>query len=99
MMMPKPSLFAEEERGNRRAKMGGPLMGLSEHVDFIALAAGTDTASPRPSRAKGGRTPYLTALMIKILVLVNRRYAGQCFLMMPASLSKAGAICSLGTQA
>jgi transposase, IS5 family len=69
MMMPKPSWFAEEERGNRRAKMGDPLMGLSEHVDFVALAAGIDTASPRPSRAKGGRPPYSTVLMIKILVL------------------------------
>lgn len=68
-MMPKPSLFAEEERGNRRAKIGGPLIGLSEHVDFIALAAGIDTALPRPSRAKGGRPPYSTVLMIKILVL------------------------------
>ncbi len=69
MMMPKPSLFAEEERGNRRVKMGDPLLGLSEHVDFVALAASVDTASPRPSRAKGGRPPYPTVLMIKILVL------------------------------
>lgn len=59
-MMLKPSLFAEEERGNRRVKIGDPLIGLSEHVDFVALAASIDTASPRPSRAKGGRPPYST---------------------------------------
>ena len=69
MMMPKSSLFAEEERGNRREKLGDPLMGLSKHVDFVALAAAIDIAAPRPSRAKGGRPPYPTTLMIKILVL------------------------------
>lgn len=79
--------------------MGGPLLGRSESVDFVALAAGIDAASPRPSRAKDGRPLYPTALMIQIPALLKRRYAGQCFLMMAASLSKAGAICSLGTQA
>ena len=33
MMMPKPSLFAEEDRANRRSKLGDPLVGLSKHVD------------------------------------------------------------------
>lgn len=69
MMMPKPSLFAEEERGNRREKLGDPLIGLRKHVDFVALAAVIDLAAPRPSRAKGGRPPCSTTLMIKILVL------------------------------
>ncbi|NMM28358.1 MAG: IS5 family transposase [Glaciimonas sp.] len=69
MMIPKSSLFAEEERGNRREKLGDPLFGLTQHVDFTALAADIDTALPRPSRAKGGRPPYPTALMTKILVL------------------------------
>ncbi len=69
MMMPKPSLFAEEERGDRRSKLGDPLVGLSKHVDFAALADEIDTALPRPSRAKGGRPPYPTVLMTKILIL------------------------------
>jgi IS5 family transposase len=34
-----------------------------------ALAARIDAAAPRPSRAKGSRSPYPTLLMIKILVL------------------------------
>jgi IS5 family transposase len=42
---------------------------LAKHVDFEALAASVDEAAPRPSRAKGGRPPYPTLLMIKILVL------------------------------
>jgi hypothetical protein len=44
-------------------------LGLAEHVDFEALAACIDTAAPRPSRVKGGRSPYSTVLMINILVL------------------------------
>jgi hypothetical protein len=44
------------------------LVGLSKLVDE-ALAASIDTAAPRPSRAKGSRPPYLTVLMVKILVL------------------------------
>jgi IS5 family transposase len=44
-------------------------MGLAEHVDFEALATCIDAAAPRPLRAKGGRPPYPTVLMINILVL------------------------------
>ena len=36
---------------------------------FDALAASLDAAAPRPPRAKGGRPPYSTVLMVKILVL------------------------------
>ncbi|NMM37512.1 MAG: hypothetical protein HHJ09_08345 [Glaciimonas sp.] len=53
MMMPKLSLFAEEERGNRRKKLGDPLARLFKHVDFPALAATVDIAAPRASRATG----------------------------------------------
>src|SRR5476651_2748072 len=69
MMKPRISLFAEHEREDRRTKIGDPLVGLTKHVDFEALAAGIDAAAPRPSRAKGGRPPYPTVLMVKILVL------------------------------
>jgi len=69
MMKPRISLFAEQEREGRRAKLGDPLVGLAEHVDFEVLAARIDVAASRPSRARGGRPPYPTVLMIKILVL------------------------------
>jgi transposase len=69
MMKPRISLFAEQEREDRRSKLGDPLVGLAEHVDFEALGSRIDTAAPRPSRANGGRPPYPTVLMIKILVL------------------------------
>jgi hypothetical protein len=38
MMMPKSSLFAEEERGSRHSKLGDPLVGIRKHVDFAVLA-------------------------------------------------------------
>ena len=69
MMKPRISLFAEHEREDRRTKLGDPLTDLAKLVDFEALAASVDMAAPRPSRIKGGRPPYPTLLMIKILVL------------------------------
>ncbi|MGF6276205.1 hypothetical protein ABIB38_004616, partial [Massilia sp. UYP11] len=39
MMKPRISMFAEQEREDRRARLGDPLVGLAEHVDFEALAA------------------------------------------------------------
>jgi len=62
-------MFAEQEREDLRAKLGDPLVVLAEHVEFEALAGRIDAAAPRPSRAKGGRPPYPTVLMIQILVL------------------------------
>lgn len=52
-----------------RNEIGDPLAGLIKHVDFVALTASVDSAALRPSRAKGGRPPYPTLLMVKILVL------------------------------
>ncbi|WGG51761.1 hypothetical protein [Rugamonas sp. DEMB1] len=66
MMKPRISLFAEHEREDRRTKIGDPLVGMSKHMDFEALAAGIYAATPSPSRAKGGRPPYPTVLMVKI---------------------------------
>jgi hypothetical protein len=69
MMKPRTSLFADHERETRRTSIGDPLVGLTTHVDFEALAANIDAAALWPSRAKGGRPPYSTLLMVKILVL------------------------------
>lgn len=69
MMEPRISLFAEYEHEDRRTKISDPLVGLTKHVDFEALATSNDAAAPRRSRIKGGRPPYRTVLMVKILVL------------------------------
>jgi IS5 family transposase len=66
---PRISLFAEHEREARRVTIGDPLVVLAKYVDFETLAASIDNAAPRPARTKGGRPPYPTVLMVKILVL------------------------------
>lgn len=63
------SLFADQEREAKLDSLGDPLALLDKHVDFAALAAEIDRWAPRPSRAKGGRPPYPTELMTRLLVL------------------------------
>jgi hypothetical protein len=72
MRKPRISLFAEQEREDRRAKLGDPLVGLAEHVDFEALTVHIDAAPPRPSRAKGGRSPYPTVLISRFVIATPR---------------------------
>ena len=67
--MIKVSLFAEQERETKLDKIGDVLGKLSEHVDFAALAAQIDEAAPRPSRQRGGRPPFPTELMVRVLVV------------------------------
>jgi len=69
MMKPRISLFVEHGCEARRTNIGYPLVDLTKHVDFEALAVSVDAAAPRPSRAKGGRPRYPTVSMVKILVL------------------------------
>ena len=60
MMKPRISLFAEHEREDRRTKIGDPLVGLTKHADFEALAASIDDViddlfpGPAVDRAVGG---------------------------------------------
>jgi hypothetical protein len=42
---------------------------LHRHVDFAALAAAIDRAAPRPGRARGGRPPFPTEMMVRTLLL------------------------------
>lgn len=63
------SLFVAEERESQLSKLGDPLELPVRHVDFAALAASVDRASPRPLGNFGGRPPYPTELMIRLLVI------------------------------
>ena len=65
----RPSLFAAEEREAKLSKLGDPLESLGAHVDFAAMADAVDRALPRPHRYFGGRPPYPTELMVRLLVL------------------------------
>jgi hypothetical protein len=42
---------------------------MEQHVDFAALAAEVDLAAPRPSRERGGRPPFPTELMVRVLLI------------------------------
>jgi len=67
-MMIKSSLFAAEEREAKLNKLGDVFLDLEEHIDFKALACAVDKAAPRPCRARGGRPPFPSELMVRVLV-------------------------------
>jgi IS5 family transposase len=67
--MIKTSLFADQEREAKLNKLGDALQVMEQHVDFVALAAEVDRAAPRPGRERGGRPPFPTELMVRVLLL------------------------------
>jgi IS5 family transposase len=67
--MMRPRLFAAQERETKLTKLGDALPVLDKHVDFAALAAEVDQAAPRPDRIRGGRPPFPTEVMVRILLI------------------------------
>jgi len=67
--MMKPNLFAAQEREAKLTKLGDALQVLERHVDFAALASAVDEAAPRPGRERGGRPPFPTEVMVRILLI------------------------------
>lgn len=65
----KTDLFAGDKRRTRLDKLGDPLALLDRHIDFAALAAQVDRVAPRPTSAQGGRPPYPTETMVRLLVV------------------------------
>ncbi len=63
------SLFAGDERKAKRERLGDPLQVLDRHIDFAALARAVDARLVIGGGARGGRPPYPTELMIRLLVL------------------------------
>lgn len=63
------SLFASEERHAKRDRLGDPLHVLDRAIDFAALAAAVDAKLVIGDSGRGGRPPYPTELMIRLLVL------------------------------
>lgn len=63
------SLFAGEERKSKRDRLGDPLQVLDQHIDFAALAKAVDRKLVIGDVGRGGRPPYPTELMIRLLVL------------------------------
>jgi IS5 family transposase len=65
----KTDLFADEHHRKKIDSLGDPLADIESHIDFAALAAEVDRVAPRPVSAQGGRPPYPTETMVRILVL------------------------------
>lgn len=63
------SLFAGEERSAKRDRLGDPLQVLDRQIDFAALANAVDAKLVIGDVGRGGRPPYPTELMIRLLVL------------------------------
>lgn len=63
------SLFAGEERDAKRQSLRDPLVVLARHIDFVAIAAAVDRKLSLGGSGKGGRPPYPTVVMVKLLVL------------------------------
>ena len=76
----KPSSFFPEEEAvddlflarQRKAKLEGyvqTLAAIDALVDFTAMAAAVDAACPRADRKKGGRPPYPTEALVRMVFL------------------------------
>ena len=65
----KTDLFADEHHRKKIDSLGDPLADIESHIDFASLAAEVDEVAPRPVSAQGGRPPYPTETMVRILVL------------------------------
>jgi len=65
----KNDLFAADHHRKQIDKLGDPLTEIGKHIDFSALAAEVDRVAPRPVSPQGGRPPYPTETMVRILVL------------------------------
>ena len=66
--MSQPGFFDFEERLASLSKAGDPLEGLAQTVDFEIFRKPLDKALKYSDRKKGGRPPYDTALVFKILI-------------------------------
>ncbi len=65
----KFDLFADSARKQKIETLGDPLQLINRHIDFAHLARLVDELFPRADTRKGGRPPYPTEVMVRILVL------------------------------
>ena len=65
----KFDLFADVARQHKIEALGDPLQVIARHIDFDHLVGVIDGLCPRADSRKGGRPPYPTAVMVRILAL------------------------------
>lgn len=69
----KTDLFANQTHINKLDKLGDPLHNISTLIDIKALAEAVEQTLPKVDYSKGGRPPYPTEVMLRIL-LIKRLY-------------------------
>ena len=62
-------LLADEIHVQKVNAIGDPLQKIEAVVDFFALAQAVEKIAPRPEQPKGGRPPYPTEVMVRVLVV------------------------------
>ena len=65
----KFDLFAEAARKHKIERLGDPLQVIARHIDFAHLTQVIDGLLPRGDASKGGRPPYPSEVMVRILIL------------------------------
>ncbi len=65
----KNDLFAADHHQKKIDSLGDPLAQIEKHINFASLAANVDRVAPRPISLQGGRPPFPTETMVRILVL------------------------------
>lgn len=66
---PEADLFVQEHRQAKLGQYVAKLAAMDELIDFGAIAAAVDKAMPRADRARGGRPPYATEIMVRLVFL------------------------------
>ncbi|WP_419187230.1 transposase, partial [Caldimonas tepidiphila] len=68
-MAPQGDMFVQQPTDVKLQQYTDSLERMGELVDFEQVAVAVDAACPRPDRSKGGRPPYPTLVMVKVLFL------------------------------
>lgn len=66
---PTADLFVQEQRQDKMGGFIANLAAMDELIDFAAVAAQVDAACPRPERSRGGRPPYPTEVMVRLVFI------------------------------
>jgi len=65
----KTDLFSDQHHKETLDKLGDPLRAIEACIDFAVLAEEVDRIAPRHVSPQGGRPPFPTETMVRILVL------------------------------
>lgn len=66
---PSTDLFIQDQRQAKLGSFIANLAAMDELIDFRVIAAEVDRACPRADRARGGRPPYPTEVMVRLLFI------------------------------